>query len=64
MKALEAGAETIVRVNLKLPDGANAAGSFIIAVVDFYDDVAERNETNNIAVSPAILSGPDRRASR
>jgi uncharacterized delta-60 repeat protein len=64
VKALDVGAETIVRINLKVPDGANAAGSVIIAVVDFYDDVAERNETNNVAVSPAILSGPDRRASR
>ena len=64
VKALAVGAETIVRVNLKLPDGANAAGSFIIAVVDFYDDVAERNEANNVAVSPAILSGPERRASK
>ena len=62
VKALEAGEETVVRMNLKVPDGASAAGSFIIAVVDFYDDVSERNEANNIAVSPAVLSGPDRRA--
>lgn len=62
VKALEAGEETIVRVNLKLPDGANAAGSFIISVVDFYDDISERNEANNVAVSPAVLSSTDRRA--
>ena len=54
------GGEAIVRVNLKLPEGANAAGAFIIAVVDFYDDVSERNEANNIAVSPPILSHLDR----
>ena len=54
------GGEAIVRVNLKLPEGANAAGAFIIAVVDFYDDVSERNEANNIAVSPPISSHLDR----
>jgi uncharacterized delta-60 repeat protein len=58
--ALEAGGEAIVRVNLKLPEGVSAAGAFIIAVVDFYDDVAERNETNNIAVSTAVSSLLDR----
>ena len=50
------GGEAIVRFNLKLPEGASAAGAFIIAVVDFYDDVSERNEANNIAVSPSVSS--------
>lgn len=60
--ALDAGGESIVRVNLKLPDGASAAGAFVIAVVDFYDDVPERNEANNIAVSPPVSSLLDRGA--
>jgi|SRR5688572_23165063 hypothetical protein len=64
VKALEAGEETIVRVNLKLPDGANTSGSFIIAVVDFYDDISERNEANNVAVSPVVLSSTDRPGSQ
>ena len=50
--ALDVGGEAIARLNLKLPEGASVAGAFIIAVVDFYDDVSERNEANNIAVSP------------
>jgi hypothetical protein len=58
--ALDMGGEAIVRVNLKLPEGASAAGAFIIAVVDFYDDVSERNEANNIAVSPSVSSLLDR----
>jgi hypothetical protein len=62
VKALAAGEENIVKLNLKLPDGASADGSFIIALVDFYDDVSERNEANNIAVSPEVSSSTDRRA--
>jgi hypothetical protein len=49
-------------LNLKLPEGVSAAGAFIIAVVDFYDDVSERNEANNIAVSPSVSSRHDRGA--
>ena len=60
--ALDVGGEAIVRVNLKLPEGASAAGAFIIAVVDFYDDVSERNEANNIAVSLSVSSHLDRGA--
>jgi hypothetical protein len=55
VKALDAGEEVKVKLNVKLPDGASAAGAFIIAVVDFFDDVSERNEANNIAVSPAVF---------
>ena len=56
---LDLGGDAVVKVNLKLPGGVKAAGSFIIAVVDFYDDVAERNEANNIAISPGVLSHLD-----
>jgi uncharacterized delta-60 repeat protein len=55
VRALEAGDEDIVKLHLKLADGANASGLHVIAVVDFYDDVAERNEANNLAVSPVIF---------
>lgn len=62
--ALNVGGEAILRLNLKLPGGASAAGAFIIAVVDFYDDVSERNEANNIAVSRSVSSLDDRGARR
>jgi len=54
-KGLQENQETIARVNLKLPDGENVAGPLISAVVDFYDDVSERDEANNIVVSPPCL---------
>ena len=57
---LAVGGEVTVRLNLKLPEGVSVAGAFIIAVVDFYDDVSERNEENNIAVSPPVSSRHDR----
>ena len=57
---LDAGGDVIVRVNIKLPEGLSAAGAFIIAIVDFYDDVPERNETNNVAVSAPVSSLLDR----
>jgi hypothetical protein len=59
VRALRVGGEAIVRLNLKLTEGASAAGAFVIAVVDFYDNVAERNEANNIAVSPPVSSHHD-----
>ena len=56
--ALGAGEESIVELKVKLerelPDGEDDAGFFVLAVVDFFDDVSERNETNNVAVSPPI----------
>jgi hypothetical protein len=44
-----------------LPEGIDAAGLVVIAVVDFFNDVAERNEKNNVAVSPP---GSSRRGAR
>jgi len=61
---LAVGEDTLVKLNLKLGDGADVAGLFLIASVDFYDDVSERNEANNVAVSPAIVSGSDRRSEK
>lgn len=62
VSALDSGGDTNVRLNLKLPDGIDIAASFIIAVVDFFNDVSERNETNNVAVSPAVVSRSDPQA--
>jgi uncharacterized delta-60 repeat protein len=56
VRALNAGADQIVKLKLKLPEGSDVAGFFVIAVVDFFDNVSERNEANNVAVSPAIVS--------
>ena len=56
VKALELGGEELVRLNIRLPEGIDAAGLVVIAVVDFFNDVAERNETNNVAVSPPVSS--------
>jgi uncharacterized delta-60 repeat protein len=58
--ALDTLAEEIVDLHLKLPDGADASGLRVIAVVDFFDSVSERNEANNVAVSPAVFSRRDR----
>jgi uncharacterized delta-60 repeat protein len=54
--ALDAGEESIVelRIKLELPDGEDDAGFFVVAVVDFFDDVSERREDNNVAVSPPV----------
>jgi hypothetical protein len=59
-KGLQENQETIAWVNLKLPDGENVAGPLISAVVDFYDDVSERDEANNIVVSPPVSVSADR----
>jgi CARDB len=56
VKTLELGGEELVRLNVRLPEGIDAAGLVVIAVVDFFNDVAERNETNNEAVSPPVSS--------
>ena len=56
VKTLELGGEELVRLNLRLPEGTDAAGLVVIAVVDFFNDVTERNETNNEAVSPPVSS--------
>jgi uncharacterized delta-60 repeat protein len=56
VKALEIAGEETVRLNVRLPEGFDAAGLVVIAVVDFFGDVPERNETNNVAVSPHVSS--------
>ena len=50
--ALAAGGDDVVRLNVRL--GGSAAGRFVIGVVDAFNDVPERNETNNVAVSPPV----------
>jgi uncharacterized delta-60 repeat protein len=54
VRALNAGGKAIVKLKRRLPEGSDAAGSFVIAVVDFFDDVSEANEENNVAVSPQV----------
>ena len=53
-RARDPGEETIVKLKAKLPEGDDASGLYVIAVVDFYNDVAEVNEDNNLAVSAAL----------
>jgi uncharacterized delta-60 repeat protein len=53
VQAQDPGDEQVVNLNIKLPVG-DAAGAFVIAVVDYLNDVPERNEDNNVAVSPAV----------
>ena len=55
---LELGGEELVRLNLRLPEGIDAAGLVVICVADFFNDAAEQNETNNEAVSPPGLLTP------
>jgi hypothetical protein len=43
-----------VKLNVRLAEGLNAQGSFVIAVVDATNVVPEVNEENNIVVSPPI----------
>ena len=52
--------EELVRLHVKLADRVDATGLRVIAVVDFLDAVSERNEANNVAVSPAVFSNPAR----
>jgi hypothetical protein len=56
VRTLEPGGEELVRLDLRLPAGIDAAGLVVIAVVDFFNDVAERNETNTVVVSPPVSS--------
>ncbi len=60
VRALGVLDEELVRLHVKLPDGVDATGLRIIAVVDFLDAVSERNETNNLAVSPAVFTRRER----
>jgi hypothetical protein len=52
--ALLPAAERRVRLEIKLHPGVNASGMRVIAFVDADNDVAEGNETNNLAVSNPI----------
>jgi hypothetical protein len=56
VKTLELAGEEPVPLDLRLPASIDAAGLVVITVVDFFNDVAERNETNNVAVSPPVSS--------
>ena len=60
VRELEILDEELVRLHVKLADGVDATGLRVIAVVDFLDAVSERNEVNNVAVSPAVFSSPAR----
>ena len=51
---LNAGEITTIRLNLKIPDAQGLSGLRVIAVLDFTNAVAERNEENNIVASPPI----------
>jgi uncharacterized delta-60 repeat protein len=55
VRAQDPGDDQLVNLNIKLPVG-DAAGAFVIAVVDYLNDVPERNEDNNIAVSPPVTA--------
>jgi hypothetical protein len=48
---LDAGETNVLRLNLKIPGVEDLSGSRVIAVLDFTDAVAERNEENNVVVS-------------
>lgn len=52
--ALDAGETKVLRVGLKILDVQDLSGWRVIAVLDFTDAVAERNEDNNIVASPPI----------
>lgn len=60
VRALGPGEESIValrqRPERRPPDGEDDADCFVLAVVDFFDDVAEGNEENNVAVSPPVTA--------
>ena len=56
VRALGALDQELVELHWKLADGVDATGFRVIAVVDFLDAVSERNEANNLAVSPAVSS--------
>jgi uncharacterized delta-60 repeat protein len=54
VRALDAGKERVVRFNHKVAGAGDLSGRFIIAVVDFLDNVPEVNEENNVVVSPPL----------
>ncbi len=58
VRALGAGGARVVGLNVRLPV-ADVSGAFVIAVLDYLDNVPEINEANNVVVSPPVH---DRRA--
>jgi Ca2+-binding RTX toxin-like protein len=54
VSALDVGKQRIVRLNHKLAGAGNLFGRFVIAVVDYLDNVPEVNEENNVVVSPPL----------
>jgi uncharacterized delta-60 repeat protein len=54
VRALDPGKQRIVRLNHRFAGAGNLSGRFIIAVVDYLDNVPEVNEANNIVVSPPL----------
>jgi uncharacterized delta-60 repeat protein len=51
---LSGGEAKDVKFNVKLDEGQNASGQFVIAVLDFFNVVPEANEQNNVVVSPQV----------
>ena len=48
-----------MRLNGRLAAGADLTGKFCIADIDEFDQVPERNESNNVKVSqPIFIIGP------
>lgn len=54
VRALDAGQEREVEWKVKLRGVEDVFGAFVIAVVDYLDDVPEVNEENNVVVSPPL----------
>jgi uncharacterized delta-60 repeat protein len=52
--ALDAGEERVVRFNVLIRGAHDASGARVIAVLDYLDEVNERDEANNAVVSSPI----------
>jgi subtilase family serine protease len=57
--SLAAGASSTESTLLRIPDGYDSGSFSIVAVVDYYDDVKESDETNNTASITITVIGPD-----
>jgi hypothetical protein len=55
VRAQDPGDERFINLNVRLPV-SDVSGAFVIAVVDYLNVVAERNEDNNVAVSPPVTA--------
>ena len=51
---LAAGEVKVLRFSVRVPEAEDVSGLRVIAVLDYIDIVAERNEENNIVVSLPI----------